>query len=154
MHVYKNGDEISGSPFSSYGKAQLALGLKANNRIVARWYSYTTGSHLHQDLYFTLIMRDVNNGWLIRYTHANVASFFFIFLYIHIARGVYYGSYARPRILLWCIGVIIFVLTMATGFLGYTLPWGLAFGFITSPYAGMNVVISAGGILRDSKRSR
>lgn len=70
------------------------------------------------------IMRDVNNGWLIRYTHANVASFFFIFLYIHIARGLYYGSYARPRILLWSIGVIIFVLTMATGFLGYTLPWG------------------------------
>lgn len=70
------------------------------------------------------IMRDVNNGWLIRYTHANVASFFFIFLYIHIARGVYYGSYAKPRMLLWWIGVIIFVLTMATGFLGYTLPWG------------------------------
>nr|YP_010417161.1 apocytochrome b [Capillidium rhysosporum]QWY25708.1 apocytochrome b [Capillidium rhysosporum] len=70
------------------------------------------------------IMRDVNNGWLIRYTHANVASFFFIFLYIHIARGLYYGSYTRPRVLLWSIGVIIFVLTMATGFLGYTLPWG------------------------------
>lgn len=64
------------------------------------------------------IMRDVNIGWLIRYCHANVASFFFIFIYIHIARGLYYGSYARPRVLLWTIGVIIFVLTMATGFLG------------------------------------
>nr|QUQ05916.1 apocytochrome b [Microconidiobolus nodosus] len=72
------------------------------------------------------IMRDVHNGWLIRYTHANVASFFFIFIYLHIARGLYYGSYARPRILLWSIGVIIFVLTMATGFLGYTLPWGMS----------------------------
>nr|QUQ05874.1 apocytochrome b [Neoconidiobolus thromboides] len=70
------------------------------------------------------IMRDVNYGWLIRYTHANVASFFFIFIYLHIAKGLYYGSYMRPRIMLWSIGVIIFVLTMATGFLGYTLPWG------------------------------
>lgn len=70
------------------------------------------------------IMRDVNYGWLIRYTHANVASFFFIFLYLHMAKGLYYGSYMRPRVMLWSIGVIIFVLTMATGFLGYTLPWG------------------------------
>lgn len=70
------------------------------------------------------IMRNVNSGWIIRYTHGNVASFFFIFIYIHIARGVYYGSYARPRMLIWWIGVIILVLTMATGFLGYTLPWG------------------------------
>nr|YP_010194611.1 apocytochrome b [Conidiobolus mycophagus]QZZ81350.1 apocytochrome b [Conidiobolus mycophagus] len=70
------------------------------------------------------IMRDVHFGWLIRYCHANVASFFFIFIYLHMARGLYYGSYARPRIMLWSIGVIIFVLTMATGFLGYTLPWG------------------------------
>lgn len=63
-------------------------------------------------------MRDVNYGWLIRYTHANVASFFFIFLYLHMAKGLYYGSYMRPRVMLWSIGVIIFVLTMATGFLG------------------------------------
>lgn len=53
------------------------------------------------------IMRDINNGWLIRYTHANVASFFFIFVYAHIARGIYYGSYKSPRILVWSIGVII-----------------------------------------------
>ena len=70
------------------------------------------------------IMRDVNNGWAVRYTHANVASFFFIFVYAHIARGLYYGSYKSPRVLLWAIGVIILVLMMATAFLGYVLPYG------------------------------
>nr|WVH38191.1 apocytochrome b [Lenzites betulinus] len=70
------------------------------------------------------IMRDVNNGWAIRYTHANVASFFFIFVYAHIARGLYYGSYKAPRVLLWAIGVIILVVMMATAFLGYVLPYG------------------------------
>lgn len=70
------------------------------------------------------IMRDVNNGWLIRYTHSNVASLFFILVYAHIGKGIYYGSYRKPRILLWSIGVIIFFLMMATAFLGYVLPWG------------------------------
>ena len=70
------------------------------------------------------IMRDVNSGWAVRYTHANVASFFFIFVYAHIARGFYYGSYKSPRVLLWTIGVIIFVAMMATAFLGYVLPYG------------------------------
>ena len=65
------------------------------------------------------IMRDVNNGWAVRYTHANVASFFFIFVYAHIARGLYYGSYKAPRVLLWAIGVIILIVMMATAFLGY-----------------------------------
>ena len=65
------------------------------------------------------IMRDVNNGWAVRYTHANVASFFFIFVYAHIARGLYYGSYKSPRVLLWVIGVIILIVMMATAFLGY-----------------------------------
>ena len=65
------------------------------------------------------IMRDVNNGWAVRYTHANVASFFFIFVYAHIARGLYYGSYKSPRVLVWAIGVIILVVMMATAFLGY-----------------------------------
>ena len=59
------------------------------------------------------IMRDVNNGWAVRYTHANVASFFFIFVYAHIARGLYYGSYKAPRVLLWAIGVIILIVMMA-----------------------------------------
>ena len=66
-----------------------------------------------------MIMRDVNNGWAVRYTHANVASFFFIFVYAHIARGLYYGSYKSPRVLLWVIGVIILIVMMATAFLGY-----------------------------------
>lgn len=70
------------------------------------------------------IMRDVNNGWFIRYMHANGASFFFIIIYIHIFRGLYYGSYIKPKQLLWCSGVIIFILIMATAFMGYVLPWG------------------------------
>ena len=64
-------------------------------------------------------MRDVNNGWLVRYIHANVASFFFIFVYAHIGRSLYYGSYKSPIILVWSIGVIIFILMMAIAFLGY-----------------------------------
>jgi len=64
------------------------------------------------------IMRDVNDGWLLRYTHANMASFFFIAVYLHIARGLYYGSYRTPRIGVWVIGTIIFFLMMATAFLG------------------------------------
>jgi ubiquinol-cytochrome c reductase cytochrome b subunit len=70
------------------------------------------------------IMRDVENGWLIRYIHANVASFFFIFVYAHVGRGIYYGSYKAPRSLTWTIGVIILVLMMAIAFLGYVLPYG------------------------------
>jgi group I intron endonuclease len=64
------------------------------------------------------IMRDVNYGWLIRYTHANTASFFFTFVYLHIGRGLYYGSYKSPRVLPWSIGVIILILMIVTGFLG------------------------------------
>ena len=70
------------------------------------------------------IMRDVNYGWLLRYVHANGASMFFIVVYIHMFRGLYYGSYKKPRELLWMIGVVILLLMMATGFMGYVLPWG------------------------------
>jgi len=70
------------------------------------------------------IMRDVNSGWLIRYMHSNGASFFFIAVYLHIFRGMYYGSYKAPRELLWILGCIIYLLMMATGFMGYVLPWG------------------------------
>lgn len=79
------------------------------------------------DLAFTSvehIMRDVNYGWLLRYMHANGASFFFIFVYLHIGRGLYYGSYRSPRTLLWSIGVIILVVMIVTAFLGYVLPYG------------------------------
>jgi len=70
------------------------------------------------------IMRDVNSGWLLRYVHSNGASMFFIVVYIHMARSLYYGSYKTPRELLWILGVIILLLMMATAFMGYVLPWG------------------------------
>ena len=70
------------------------------------------------------IMRDVNYGWLIRYMHANGASMFFIAVYVHMLRGLYYGSYKAPREVLWILGCIIYLLMMATGFLGYALVWG------------------------------
>ena len=70
------------------------------------------------------IMRNVNYGWLIRYIHANGASMFFLAVYIHIFRGLYYGSYKAPREVLWILGVIIYLLMMAAAFMGYVLPWG------------------------------
>ena len=81
----------------------------------------------HVDYAFSsveLIMRDVNWGWMIRYIHANGASMFFVAVYIHMLRGLYYGSYKAPREVLWILGVIIYLLMMATGFMGYVLPWG------------------------------
>ena len=95
------------------------------------------------------IMRDVNYGWLFRYVHANGASMFFIVVYIHIWRGMYYGSYKAPRELLWMIGVVIFLLMMATAFMGYVLPWGqMSFWgatvitnlFSAFPYVGDSIV--------------
>jgi ubiquinol-cytochrome c reductase cytochrome b subunit len=70
------------------------------------------------------IMRDVNYGWLIRYMHANGASMFFVAVYIHILRNLYYGSYKAPREVLWILGCVIYLLMMATAFMGYVLPWG------------------------------
>ena len=70
------------------------------------------------------IMRDVNSGWMIRYAHANGASFFFIAIYLHIGRGLFYGSYKAPREMIWLLGVVIYLLAMATAFMGYPLPWG------------------------------
>ena len=70
------------------------------------------------------IMRDVNAGWLLRYAHANGASMFFIVVYLHIFRGLYYGSYKAPREMVWLLGVVIFLLMMATAFMGYVLVWG------------------------------
>ena len=82
------------------------------------------------------IMRDVNYGWLIRYMHSNGASLFFLAAYIHMFRGLYYGSFKPPRELLWIIGVIIYFLMMATAFVGYVLPWG------SMSYAGATVITS------------
>jgi|TARA_R100000049_G_C1950272_1_gene97568 ubiquinol-cytochrome c reductase cytochrome b subunit len=70
------------------------------------------------------IMRDVNWGWMLRYMHANGASFFFLVLYLHIFRGLFYSSYKAPREMIWLLGVVIFLLAMATAFMGYVLPWG------------------------------
>ena len=70
------------------------------------------------------IMRDVNYGWLMRYIHSNGASMFFLAVYLHMFRGLYYGSYKEPREVLWMLGVVIFLLMMATAFMGYVLPWG------------------------------
>jgi ubiquinol-cytochrome c reductase cytochrome b subunit len=70
------------------------------------------------------IMRDVNNGWLVRYLHSNTASAFFFIVYLHIGRGLYYGSYKSPRTLTWAIGTVILIVMMATAFLGYVLPYG------------------------------
>jgi ubiquinol-cytochrome c reductase cytochrome b subunit len=70
------------------------------------------------------IMRNVNYGWLLRYAHSNGASMFFLVVYVHIFRGLYYGSYKSPRELLWMFGVVILLLMMATAFMGYVLPWG------------------------------
>ncbi|RHY50449.1 hypothetical protein DYB30_002392 [Aphanomyces astaci] len=106
----------------------------------------------HIDLAFNSvehIMRDVNYGWLIRYIHANGASFFFIVVYIHMFRGLYYGSYITPREYLWCSGVLIFIAMMATAFMGYVLPWGqMSFWgatvitnlFSAIPYIGKDIV--------------
>jgi len=106
----------------------------------------------HIDLAFISVehvMRDVNNGWLIRYLHANGASMFFIVVYSHIFRGLYYGSYMYPREHLWCSGVLIFILMMATAFMGYVLPWGqMSFWgatvitnlFSAIPYVGPSIV--------------
>jgi len=91
------------------------------------------------------IRRDVNYGWLIRNVHAVGASMFFIAVYIHMARGLYYGSYKAPREVLWILGVIIYLLMMATGFLGYTLPWGqMSFWgvtVITNLFSSLDAVI-------------
>ncbi len=80
------------------------------------------------------IMRDVNYGWLIRYLHSNGASMFFLAVYIHMFRGIYYGSYKAPREVLWILGVIIYLLMMMTAFMGYVLPWGMM------SYAGATVI--------------
>ena len=81
----------------------------------------------HVDLAFASlehIMRDVNYGWLLRYIHANGASMFFIVVYVHMFRGLYFGSYTKPRHFVWVIGVIILLLMILTAFIGYVLPWG------------------------------
>lgn len=91
------------------------------------------------------IMRDVKNGWLIRYIHANGASMFFMVVYAHICRGLYYGSYMQPREYLWCSGVIIFLLMMGTAFTGYVLPWGQMSFWGATVITSMVTILPIGG---------
>lgn len=104
------------------GILTLMLGLQILTGVVlAMHYSTNTATAFNS---VEKIMRDVNSGWLLRYLHSNGASFFFIAVYIHIFRGLYYGSYKAPRELLWILGCIIYLLMMAAAFMGYVLPWG------------------------------
>ncbi len=94
----------------------------------------------HQDMAFASvehIMRDVNYGWLLRSVHSNGASFFFMIMYMHIFRGLYYGSYKKPRELVWIIGLITFVLMMKIAFIGYALPWSQMSGWATTVITSM-----------------
>jgi ubiquinol-cytochrome c reductase cytochrome b subunit len=88
--------------------------------LAMHYYAYSEGAFFSVER----IMRDVPAGWLMRYAHANGASFFFIVTYIHIFRGLFYGSYKAPRELVWMLGLVIYLLMMATAFMGYVLPWG------------------------------
>ena len=88
--------------------------------LAMHYYSYADGAFTSVEN----IMRDVNAGWMLRYAHANGASFFFVAVYIHIFRGLFYGSYKAPRELVWMLGLVIYLLMMATAFMGYVLPWG------------------------------
>jgi ubiquinol-cytochrome c reductase cytochrome b subunit len=90
--------------------------------VLAMHFTTSTGGAF--DSVNQLIMRDVEAGWLLRYAHMNGASFFFLITYIHIFRGLYYGSYKAPRELVWMLGLVIYLLMMATAFMGYVLPWG------------------------------
>mgnify|MGYP001818910216 CR=1 FL=1 len=87
------------------------------------------------------IMRNVNSGWLLRYLHANGASFFFLVVYIHIFRGLYFGSYKAPREMVWLLGLVIFLLMMATAFMGYVLPWGQMSFWATQVITGLFAAI-------------
>ena len=100
----------------------VCLGNQLISGIFLAMHYVPTG--LHAFISIEHIMRDVNFGWLLRYMHANGSSMFFLCVYIHMARGLYYGSYVFPRHLLWKSGVLIFIAMMATAFLGYVLPWG------------------------------
>jgi len=111
------------SYFWNFGS--LALFFLAVQIITGFCLSWYYISHIDMAFFSVeFIMREVNNGWLIRYLHANGASFFFLVVYLHIARSLFYGSYQRPRMFVWFTGFIIYILMILTAFLGYVLPWG------------------------------
>src|SRR5476649_306120 len=94
------------------------------------------------------IMRNINYGWLLRYIHSNGASMFFLAVYIHMFRGLYYGSYKAPREILWILGVIIYLLMVMTAFMGYVLPWGQmsfwAATVITNLFSSLDQIVQIG----------
>ncbi|MFT4955861.1 MAG: ubiquinol-cytochrome c reductase cytochrome b/c1 subunit [Brevundimonas sp.] len=104
------------------GILMLCLGIQIVTGIVLAMHYVPNTEMAFQSV--ERIMRDVNGGWLVRYVHANGASMFFIAAYIHMARGLYYGSYKAPREMIWIVGCLIFFLLIGTAFLGYVLPWG------------------------------
>ncbi len=107
----------------NYGSiAGIALMIQIVTGIVLAMYYVPTAAGAFDSVEH--IMRNVNYGWLLRYLHVNGSSMFFLVVYIHIFRGIYYGSYKYPRELLWWLGLIILFLMMATAFMGYVLPWG------------------------------
>ena len=102
--------------------AGAALGIQIITGIVLAMHYHVSATGAFDSV--EAIMRDVRGGWFLRYAHANGASMFFIVVYTHIFRGLYYGSYKAPREMVWLLGVVIFLLMMATAFMGYVLPWG------------------------------
>jgi ubiquinol-cytochrome c reductase cytochrome b subunit len=104
------------------GILALMLGLQIATGVVLAMHYVPHVDHAFNSV--ERIMRDVNYGWLIRYMHSNGASMFFVAVYIHILRNLYYGSYKAPREVLWILGCVIYLLMMATAFMGYVLPWG------------------------------
>ncbi|HLY80900.1 MAG TPA: cytochrome b N-terminal domain-containing protein, partial [Caulobacteraceae bacterium] len=104
------------------GILAMCLGIQIVTGIILAMHYIPSGDGAFNSVQH--IMRDVNYGWLIRYIHANGAAMFFLAVYIHIFRGIYYGSYKAPRELLWLIGAAIYLVMMATAFFGYVLPWG------------------------------
>jgi ubiquinol-cytochrome c reductase cytochrome b subunit len=102
--------------------AGAALGIQIITGIILAMHYAANGAIAFDSVEH--IMRDVNSGWMIRYAHSTGASFFFIVVYLHIFRGLYYGSYKAPREMIWLLGLVIYLLMMATGFMGYVLPWG------------------------------
>ena len=103
--------------------AGLSLVVQIVTGIVLAMHFHSSAAGAFESVNGT-IMRDVNAGWFLRFAHANGASMFFIVVYIHIFRGLHYGSYKAPREMVWLLGVVIFLLMMATAFMGYVLPWG------------------------------
>jgi ubiquinol-cytochrome c reductase cytochrome b subunit len=110
---------ISGTSAFSPGLA-LMIQIITGIVLAMHYYSFVGGAFDSVER----IMRDVNAGWVLRYVHQNGASFFFAIIYIHIFRGLYYGSYKAPREMVWLLGLVIYLLMMATAFMGYVLPWG------------------------------